>query len=75
MQTPYTPFALQVLDAIATVLCLRTGQARKANPLLAKLFDAIGMVSTLTVLKGTCLVYLHVICSNVRVLRKLKASA
>jgi Domain of unknown function (DUF5658) len=44
--------ALQLADIVTTVLCLNTGKAHEANPILSKLFDAIGVIPALVLIKG-----------------------
>jgi len=48
----YLLIALQVVDAISTIILLQRPSFAEGNKLLAKLFDKFGIVFTLLVIKG-----------------------
>jgi len=54
----YILIALQVADIVTTLLCLRTGRAKEANPVLARLFAAVGAVPGLLLVKGGFVAFL-----------------
>jgi hypothetical protein len=58
MKPLYFLIALQVLDLATTLLCLRTGKAREANPILVKLFELVGVVPSLLLVKGALIAIL-----------------
>ena len=56
----YIIAALQVLDILTTYLCLTSGKGFEANKLLAKLFDKIGLMPGLLLVKGAFIALLWI---------------
>lgn len=48
----YIIAALQVGDIVTTYMCITSGRGAEANPVLKHLFDAIGLVPGLLLVKG-----------------------
>ena len=43
---------LQIADIVSTYLCITSGKGQEANPILKRLFDAIGLMPGLLLAKG-----------------------
>jgi hypothetical protein len=56
----YIIAALQVLDILTTYLCLTSGKGFEANKLLAKLFDKMGLLPGLLLVKGAFIALLWI---------------
>ncbi|OGB26186.1 MAG: hypothetical protein A3I66_00605 [Burkholderiales bacterium RIFCSPLOWO2_02_FULL_57_36] len=48
----YIIAALQVGDIVTTYMCITSGKGAEANPVLRRLFDAIGLVPGMVLVKG-----------------------
>lgn len=48
----YLLLLLQVADAVSTILCLKNPRLQESNQLLKELFNKLGIVSTLVLIKG-----------------------
>ena len=60
MNALYVVIVLQLLDILTTYLCLTKGNGYEANKLLAKLFDKVGLLPGLFLVKGAFIVLLWV---------------
>jgi hypothetical protein len=61
MNALYIVIVLQVLDILTTYLCLTKGKGYEANKLLAKLFDKVGLLPGLFLVKGAFITLMWVV--------------
>lgn len=54
----YFVLALQALDILTTYLCITSGKGAEGNKFLARIFDKIGLLPGLLLVKGVLVVWL-----------------